>query len=65
MTHTNKICAVWPLVTVVQQNEYVRILVYGYLSSNKNINDHQACVANITCNNCACNSTVQASANFN
>jgi len=26
MTHTKKICAIWPLVTVVQQNEYVRIL---------------------------------------
>ena len=40
VTCIKKICAIWPLVTVMQQKEYVRILAYGYLLSNKRIYDH-------------------------
>jgi len=55
---------IWPLVIVVQLNEYVRILVYGYLPRNKRTYEPCACAAYITCNNCAYNSTEQAAATF-
>jgi len=56
VTCNKRICAVWPLVTVVQQKEYVRIL---WLMDTSRVTKEYMTTRHgyITYNNCACNST--------
>jgi len=40
MPNMARIWVIWPLVTIVQQKEYVSILAHGYLLSDNRIYDH-------------------------
>ena len=44
LTCNERICPIWPSVTVVKQKEYLPILAHGYMSSNKRMYDQFGCI---------------------